>query len=313
MRLLSSEPLLREPIISLAPYHGLFSLPHSTVCADHLDNTCWSSVCIFQLLCEAYILQYQLFDVVSKLLGIGTSAVHMTNTYAVSVGGQQSSVACTLETISFKANCNSFRVFFIFISHLHSVSLLVPDVRMCTPVLLTLPPDIRLGCPAYVVGCCFTSVSAMLLIKEQNVIMSPAYFKLIEECVSQIVLHRGGCDPDFRANRRFQIDVQPLIDSLVGFVDFEKHKNNIQAYNRNYQKGDYISLYLAVNSFDWLPIFQMEDVNSVAVYLTSNLQLLINPCFPKSKFTKNKYPVKFSRDLIRLLIRRNIFTDFTKK
>ena len=51
-------------------------------------------------------------------------------------------------------------------------------------------------------------------------IFRPAYYKLIEECVSQIVLHKGGCDPDFRANRRFQIDVAPLIDHLVGNVFF---------------------------------------------------------------------------------------------
>lgn len=38
---------------------------------------------------------------------------------------------------------------------------------------------------------------------------------MIEECVSQIVLHRSGCDPDFSATKRFQIDVQPLIDTLV--------------------------------------------------------------------------------------------------
>jgi diaphanous 2 len=43
----------------------------------------------------------------------------------------------------------------------------------------------------------------------------PAYYKLIEECVSQIVLHRSGCDPDFSATKRFQIDVQPLIETLV--------------------------------------------------------------------------------------------------
>lgn len=43
----------------------------------------------------------------------------------------------------------------------------------------------------------------------------PAYYKLIEECISQIVLHRSGCDPDFSATKRFQIDVQPLIDTLV--------------------------------------------------------------------------------------------------
>ena len=39
----------------------------------------------------------------------------------------------------------------------------------------------------------------------------PAYYKLIEECVSQIVLHKSGYDPDFRATKRFQIDVEPLI------------------------------------------------------------------------------------------------------
>lgn len=38
---------------------------------------------------------------------------------------------------------------------------------------------------------------------------------MIEECISQIVLHRSGCDPDFSATKRFQIDVQPLIDTLV--------------------------------------------------------------------------------------------------
>merc|ERR1719232_624119 len=43
----------------------------------------------------------------------------------------------------------------------------------------------------------------------------PAYFKLIEECVSQIVLHKSGCDPDFRATKRFNIDVEPLIEQLV--------------------------------------------------------------------------------------------------
>ena len=43
----------------------------------------------------------------------------------------------------------------------------------------------------------------------------PAYYKLIEECVSQIVLHKSGCDPDFRATQRFNIDVEPLIEQLV--------------------------------------------------------------------------------------------------
>ena len=45
--------------------------------------------------------------------------------------------------------------------------------------------------------------------------MRPAYYKLIEECVSQIVLHKSGCDPDFSAYKRFEIDVEPLVEQLV--------------------------------------------------------------------------------------------------
>ena len=45
--------------------------------------------------------------------------------------------------------------------------------------------------------------------------LRPAYFKLIEECVSQIVLHKSGCDPNFSSTSRFEIDVEPLVEDLV--------------------------------------------------------------------------------------------------
>ncbi|XP_071516522.1 protein diaphanous isoform X1 [Panulirus ornatus] len=41
-----------------------------------------------------------------------------------------------------------------------------------------------------------------------------AYYKLIEECVSQVVLHRNGCDPDFRATKRFEIKVDHILDQF---------------------------------------------------------------------------------------------------
>ncbi len=59
------------------------------------------------------------------------------------------------------------------------------------------------------------SIMQHLLCVRDDVSIRPAYYKLIEECVSQIVLHKSGCDPDFRATRRFQIDVEPLIEQLV--------------------------------------------------------------------------------------------------
>ena len=44
----------------------------------------------------------------------------------------------------------------------------------------------------------FLSVLQHLLCIRDDYQARPAYYKLVEECVSQIVLHRSGCDPDFR-------------------------------------------------------------------------------------------------------------------
>ena len=57
------------------------------------------------------------------------------------------------------------------------------------------------------------------------------YYKLIEECVSQIVLHRDGCDPDFRATKRFDLKVEPLIERLK-----EESQTKGQTMALEYQK-----------------------------------------------------------------------------
>jgi diaphanous 2 len=44
----------------------------------------------------------------------------------------------------------------------------------------------------------FLSVLQHLVCIRDDANIRPAYYKLIEECVSQIVLHKSGCDPDFR-------------------------------------------------------------------------------------------------------------------
>ena len=38
---------------------------------------------------------------------------------------------------------------------------------------------------------------------------------MIEECVSQIVLHNRGVDPDFNYTKRFSINVDNLIEGMV--------------------------------------------------------------------------------------------------
>ena len=59
------------------------------------------------------------------------------------------------------------------------------------------------------------SILQHLLCVRDDHYVRPAYFKLVDECVSQIVLHRSGCDPDFSYTRRFEMDVEPLIEHLV--------------------------------------------------------------------------------------------------
>ncbi|XP_028397686.1 protein diaphanous homolog 1-like [Dendronephthya gigantea] len=60
----------------------------------------------------------------------------------------------------------------------------------------------------------FISILQHLLLIRDDVYARTQYFNLIEECVSQIVLHKSGVDPDF-ATKRFQIDVESLIDNMV--------------------------------------------------------------------------------------------------
>ncbi|ESO00975.1 hypothetical protein HELRODRAFT_192510 [Helobdella robusta] len=60
----------------------------------------------------------------------------------------------------------------------------------------------------------FLSILQHLLIIREDSYARPQYYQLIEECVTQIVLHRNGCDPDFRYNRRFHVDVEPLLGKL---------------------------------------------------------------------------------------------------
>lgn len=58
------------------------------------------------------------------------------------------------------------------------------------------------------------SILQHLLYIRDDQLFRPAYFQLIEECVSQIVLHKAGCDPNFES-RDFHIDISVLLDDLV--------------------------------------------------------------------------------------------------
>uniref|UniRef100_A0A8C1GEA0 Diaphanous related formin 1 n=1 Tax=Cyprinus carpio TaxID=7962 RepID=A0A8C1GEA0_CYPCA len=60
----------------------------------------------------------------------------------------------------------------------------------------------------------FLSLLQHLLLVRNDYMARPQYYKLIDECTAQIVLHRNGCDPDFKC-RKFDLEVGYLIDNMV--------------------------------------------------------------------------------------------------
>ncbi|XP_051514390.1 protein diaphanous homolog 1-like isoform X2 [Myxocyprinus asiaticus] len=60
----------------------------------------------------------------------------------------------------------------------------------------------------------FLSLLQHLLLVRNDYMVRPQYYKLIDECTAQIVLHRNGCDPDFKC-RNLQLDIGFMIDNMV--------------------------------------------------------------------------------------------------
>nr|ALM55034.1 diaphanous-a [Lethenteron camtschaticum] len=70
----------------------------------------------------------------------------------------------------------------------------------------------------------FLSIMQHLLLIRNDFLVRPQYFRLIEECISQVVLHRGGVDPDFRSTSRFHLDVDNLIENMVNQQKVEQYE-----------------------------------------------------------------------------------------
>ncbi|XP_059845923.1 protein diaphanous homolog 1-like [Hypanus sabinus] len=60
----------------------------------------------------------------------------------------------------------------------------------------------------------FLSILQHLLLIRNDYQARPQYYKLLDECVSQVVLQKNGADPDFKC-RKFTLDVDHLIDNMV--------------------------------------------------------------------------------------------------
>ncbi|XP_077375711.1 protein diaphanous homolog 3-like isoform X2 [Festucalex cinctus] len=68
------------------------------------------------------------------------------------------------------------------------------------------------------------SILQHLVLIRNDYFVRTQYFKIIEECVSQIVLHRSGTDPDFTYRKRLDVDFSHLIEVCVETARFEEDK-----------------------------------------------------------------------------------------
>ncbi|NXV42716.1 DIAP3 protein, partial [Uria aalge] len=82
----------------------------------------------------------------------------------------------------------------------------------------------------------FLSILQHLLLIRNDYFIRPQYFKLIEECVSQIVLHRSGTDPDFTYRKRLDINVSHLIDICVDKARLEECEERASELSRKFEK-----------------------------------------------------------------------------
>uniref|UniRef100_A0A8B9C2E2 Diaphanous related formin 3 n=1 Tax=Anser brachyrhynchus TaxID=132585 RepID=A0A8B9C2E2_9AVES len=94
---------------------------------------------------------------------------------------------------------------------------------------LEYPFDIDTSAEGY-----FLSILQHLLLIRNDYFIRPQYFKIIEECVSQIVLHRSGTDPDFTYRKRLDINFSHLVDICVDKARLEECEERASELSRKY-------------------------------------------------------------------------------
>ncbi|XP_059507468.1 protein diaphanous homolog 2 isoform X2 [Stegostoma tigrinum] len=82
----------------------------------------------------------------------------------------------------------------------------------------------------------FLSMLQHLLLIRNDYYVRPQYYKIIEECVSQIVLHRNGVDPDFEYRKRLDVDFSHLIDQCVDKAKVEESEKKALEFSKKFDE-----------------------------------------------------------------------------
>nr|XP_060612373.1 protein diaphanous homolog 2 isoform X1 [Anolis sagrei ordinatus] len=82
----------------------------------------------------------------------------------------------------------------------------------------------------------FLSILQHFLLIRNDYYVRPQYYKIIEECVSQIVLHCSGMDPDFKCRGRLDVDFTHLIDSCVDKAKVEESEQKATEFSKKFDE-----------------------------------------------------------------------------
>ncbi|XP_015133642.3 protein diaphanous homolog 2 isoform X1 [Gallus gallus] len=82
----------------------------------------------------------------------------------------------------------------------------------------------------------FLSILQHFLLIRNDYYVRPQYYKIIEECVSQIVLHSSGMDPDFSCRGRMDVDFSHLIDASVDKTKVEESEKKAAEFSKKFDE-----------------------------------------------------------------------------
>ncbi|KAK2853873.1 hypothetical protein Q5P01_006534 [Channa striata] len=82
----------------------------------------------------------------------------------------------------------------------------------------------------------FLSILQHLMLIRNDYLVRPQYFTIIEECVSQIVLHRSGTDPDFSYRKRLDVDFSHLLEVCVDKARNEEYEQRASELAQKYEE-----------------------------------------------------------------------------
>ncbi|NXG01125.1 DIAP2 protein, partial [Sakesphorus luctuosus] len=82
----------------------------------------------------------------------------------------------------------------------------------------------------------FLSILQHFLLIRNDYYVQPQYYKIIEECVSQIVLHCSGMDPDFKYRGRMDVNFTNLVDACVDKAKVEESEKKAAEFSRKFDE-----------------------------------------------------------------------------